>query len=409
MAEAPELKRSLSLWLLTLYGLGVTVGGGIYALIGKVAGHAGLFAPVSFLVAAVLAAFSAFSYTELVARFPKSAAEAVYVEEGLRRPWLAVLTGIGLVGVALVSAATLAIGFVGYFRALVPVPDWLAIGAVVLALSMLAAWGIRESALAAAAVTVIEVGGLLAVIAAGGGLLADSRHALAELVPGWDATTWAGILAGSFLAFYAFIGFEDMDNVAEEVEDVTRVMPRAILLTLAVTTALYMAVAIVAVLAVPPEELAASGAPLALVFERGSGWPATAINLVGVLAVVNGILVQIILASRVLYGMSRRGWLTASLGRVHARTQTPLIATFAVAAAILVLALGFAIEELARTTTLITLVIFALCNASLLALKRRGPPPAGIRPVPAWVPTVGLVVSVAFAVLELGQRFGLIG
>ena len=406
MAQAPELKRSLSLTLLVLYGLGVTVGGGIYILIGKVAGRAGLYAPVSFLVAAGLATFTALSYAELSARFPKSAGEAVYVEEGLGRPSLAIITGFLLVGVGVLSSSALSTGFIGYLHTMVRLPEWLAVTALVGGLGLLAAWGIRQSASFAALVTVIEIGGLLLVLWAGRDLLADLPSRMDELLPPLEAGAWLGVVGGSVLAFYAFIGFEDMVNVAEEVKDVTRTMPRAIILTLALTVVLYLGVATVAVLALAPAELAASGAPLSLVYERRTGQPATAINLIGVLTVVNGILIQIILASRVLYGMSQRRWLPAVLGRVNARTRTPLVSTALVVGAVLGLGLAFPMEELAQATTLATLVVFTLINASLVGLKRRGPTPQGAPSMPVWVPATGFVVSLAFAVLEAADLVG---
>ncbi len=183
MAQAPELKRSLSLPLLVLYGLGVTVGGGIYILIGKVAGRAGIYAPVSFLVAAGLATFTELSYAEPSARFPKSAGETVYVEEGLGRSSLAIVTGLLLVAVGVLSSSALLIGFVGYLHTMVLLPEWLAVAGLVGALGLLAAWGIRESAIFAASVTVIEIGGLLLVMWAGWELFAELPSRVDELLP----------------------------------------------------------------------------------------------------------------------------------------------------------------------------------------------------------------------------------
>src|SRR4030067_3016 len=169
MTEPVTLKRSLSLWLITFYGLGTILGAGIYVLIGKVAANAGLYAPVSFLVAALLAGFSAFSSAEPSARFPDSAGEAVYVEEGLHLRGLSILVGGLIILTGIVSAATIANGFVGYLHVFVTIPDSLALSAVVLGLGALAAWGIRESVLAATAITLIEVGGLLFILAVAGG------------------------------------------------------------------------------------------------------------------------------------------------------------------------------------------------------------------------------------------------
>jgi len=401
MTEPVTLKRSLSLWLITFYGLGTILGAGIYVLIGKVAANAGLYAPVSFLVAALLAGFSAFSYAELSARFPKSAGEAVYVEEGLHLRGLSILVGGLIILTGIVSAATIANGFVGYLHVFVTIPDWLAISAVVLGLGALAAWGIRESVLAATAITLIEVGGLLFILAVAGGSLGQLPERLPELLPPLQAGIWQGILLGAALAFYAFIGFEDMVNVAEEVKNPERNLPRAILLALGISTLLYLLVSLTAVLSLPPEELAVSRAPLALIYSHTTGGSPVVISLISLFAVVNGALIQIIMSSRVLYGMSRAGWLHAALGNVHPFTRTPLLATALVTLVVLTLALWLPLETLARITSFIILIVFSLINLSLLRIKRRDPRPAGVRVIPGWIPWAGFLSSSAFVLYQL--------
>jgi amino acid transporter len=185
-----------------------------------------------------------------------------------------------------------------------------------------------------------------------------------------------------------------MVNVAEEVKDVRRTLPRAILWTLALTVVLYLALSITCVLVVPPEELGDSDAPLALVLERATGQAPFGISLVALLAMLNGALVQVIMASRVLYGLSRDGQIFAAFGRVHPRTRTPLLATAAVTAIVAVLAAGFELAALAEAAALITLVVFASVNLALVGLKRRGNPPEGVIRVPFWVPLCGFAVSV---------------
>jgi amino acid transporter len=399
----PTLKRSLSLPLLTFYGLGTIIGAGIYVLVARVAAYAGLYAPLSFLLAALLAAFTGFSYAELTARYPKSAGEAVYVQEGLRRRELSLLVGFLIIVTGVVSAATIVNGFVGYLHIFVPVPDALAITLVVLVLGGLALWGINESVVAATVITLIEVGGLLFIVFVAGDSLATLPARLPELVPPADPAVWQGILLGAFLAFYAFIGFEDMVNVAEEVRDPVRTLPRAILLTLAAATALYILVALVAVLALPPAELAETRAPLALIYERSTGQPPTLITVISLFAIVNGALIQIVMGSRVLYGMSREGWIPGWLGRVHARTRTPHFATALVAAAILVLALWFPLEALARFTSFVILMVFALINLALTRIKRRDPHPPGVRLYPAWIPWCGFLSTSGFVLYQFAD------
>jgi amino acid transporter len=399
--HAPRLRRRLNLVLLTLYGLGTTIGAGIYVLVGKVAGRAGEHAPVSFLVAAVLAGFTAWSFAELASRFPKSAGEAVYVHRGLGRVGLAVVVGFLVIAAGVVSSATLAQGFTGYFREVIAVPPWAGTVGIVVVLSAIAVWGIGESVIVASLLTVVEVCGLLMVVWAGRGVLADFGGVMSTLAMPLEALPWAGVLAGSYLAFFAFIGFEDIVNVAEEAKNERRTLPAAIGLTLAVTTVLYLAVVMVAVRALPVGELAESSAPLVAVFERQTGRTGNVLSVIGVFAVVNGVLIQIIMAARVLYGMAAEGWLPASLAAVEPRTGTPMLATAVVAAVILVLALSVELEILAETATLFILGVFTLVNASLVSLKRRKAEPLGTVSVPLWAPVVGAGVSALFLVLTL--------
>ena len=177
MAQAAELKRTLSLAQLVLYGLGTILGAGIYVLVGKVASLAGPYVPVAFLVAALLTVFTGLSYAELAARYPRSAGEAVYVQEGFHRRALSLLVGFLLILTGMVSSATIVNGFVGYLHVFVTVPDWLVITLLVLLLGALAAWGISESVMAASLITLIEVGGLILVILVAGNSLAHCRCA----------------------------------------------------------------------------------------------------------------------------------------------------------------------------------------------------------------------------------------
>jgi amino acid transporter len=284
-----------------------------------------------------------------------------------------------------VSAATISNGFAGYLGELLPVSRAPAAVGIVIGMGLLTAWGVRESVGVAAVITLVEVGGLVVVI--------------------WAASDFSA----SLLAFYAFLGFEDMVNVAEEVKDVRRTLPRAILWTLALTVVLYLALSITCVLVVPPEELGGSEAPLALVLERATGRAPVGISLVALLAMMNGALVQVIMASRVLFGLSRDGQILAAFGRVHPRTRTPLLATAAVTALVAVLAAAFELAALAEAAALVTLVVFASVNLALVGLKRRGNPPEGVIGVPVWVPLCGFAVSVGalgWRVLEASRAVG---
>jgi len=381
--------------MLVLYGLGTIVGAGIYALVGEVAGRAGMYAPFGFLMASALAATTVLSFAELSARLPLSAGEAAYVHEGFGVASLATFVGLVVATAGCVSAATVANGFVGYLAELATVPRAPVIIGFTATLGLVAAWGIRESAAAVAIMTLAEVAGLVLLIAVAWPT-ADVGARAAELLPPLSVDVWTGISAASLLAFFAFLGFEDMVNVAEEVRDVTRTLPLAIVIVLVLSTALYVALATVVVLVVEPSELAATDAPLALVYERATGSPAHVLSIISMLAMVNGALVQIVMAARVLYGLARQGSLPAIFARVEAATRTPAVATAVATATVTVLALAFPLALLAQGTSMLMLVSFSLVNLSLVRMKRRGPPPEGIWRVPAPVPMVGFVVSVAF-------------
>ena len=396
----PTLKRSVGLLLLTFYGIGTILGAGIYVLVGEVAGRAGFYAPLSFGLAALLAVFSAFSYAELAARFPFSAGEAVYVEEAFHQPALSALIGYLVVTIGVVSSATLVHGFTRYLGIFISAPDWLVIGGSALAMGMIAAWGVKESLAIAAVMTLIEIFGLLLVVWVGAGSVLD-RGIIEVLatVEGNAVFSWGGILGGAFIAFYAYVGFEDMVNVAEEVREPHKTLPRAIILALAVTTVFYFLVSITAVLVLTPAELTSSSAPLAMLYEKATGNPPIVISLIGLFAVINGALVQIIMASRVLYGMGNRGWAPRFIAAVHDRTQTPVRATALVSLTILLLALWFPLITLAQITSFLTLLLFMLINAALIVIKHKQPSVDGVTSYPPAIPWLGiLTISIFLAV-----------
>jgi amino acid transporter len=213
--------------------------------------------------------------------------------------------------------------------------------------------------------------------------------------------TWIGIAVGSFLAFFAFIGFEDMVNVAEEVHRPEHTMPRAILLALAFSTLLYIAVALVALSTLPPSELADSEAPLAAIYATLTGREPLLITFIGMFAVINGALIQMIMVSRIIYGMADRGWLPRRLGHIHRVTRTPVVATVLVASLVLALALSGTTEALAKATTYGLLLVFGLANLSLWRIKRAQVHPPGIIRIPRWVPALGCIASLAVILIQL--------
>lgn len=396
-----ELKRSISLPLLVLYGLGTIIGAGIFVLIGKVAGAAGLYAPVAFLLASVIAGFTAFSYAELSSRFPKSAGEAVYLEEAFHLSWLSKGTGVTIAGIGVLSSATIVNGAVGYLQFFIPLPAPAIIVLMIVLLTLLAGWGISESVAVAATTTMITIIGLLAVVFYNAGHLATLPERLPELMPPFDTGIWGAILLGAFLAFYAFLGFEDMINVAEEVTDPHRNMARSIILTLIIATLLYVLVATTAVLTLPAGQLAASHAPLVDLIGSGDLRDETIIAVISSIAVIDGALIQIIKSSRILYGMSRQKLLPPLFGQVHAIRRTPLVATATVALLVMAASLTLPLLTLAEATSFITLLLFAVINLALWRIKRCGREPRAGIDIPVWVPACGFVLCALFIVVQI--------
>jgi APA family basic amino acid/polyamine antiporter len=408
-AEQPTLNRTLSLAQATLYGLGVTIGAGIYVLIGAAAARSAMSAPIAFLVAAVVMSLTAASFAELVGRVPVAAGEAAYARVAFNSDALATAVGLFVVCIAIVSASAISVGTAGYMSVFVGLPEPVLVTVVVFAMGAVAAWGIKESVLFAGALTLIETAGLVLIVVTGILFVPDLFFRFAEALPSFAVPgTTSALLSTTLLAVFAFIGFESLANVAEEVRDPAITLPKAIFLTLVISTILYMLVIWVALVAVPLPELINSSAPLALVFERVTGASPRIMSAIALIATLNGIVVQIIMASRVLYGLGRQGQLPSIFGKVNARSRTPTLATAVTVALVLLFALFLPLHELADLASRLTLLVFAMANLSLAWIKRRGdPPPEHAWIVPTWVPWAGCVSCLALFVIELSVGDGM--
>ena len=392
------LKRTLTLSQITLYGIGTILGAGIYVLLGEVALASGNFTPVAFLVAAVVVSFSAYSYRHLARRFPYSAGEAVYMQEAFSSIQLSRVVGLAIVFSGIVSAATIARGFTGYFAILITLPDALMILLLVIGLTGLACWGVKQSVFVAVATTIIELFGIALVIWASFDSLPTLLDQPQQYFVPKTLPAWSGIAAGAFIAFYAFIGFEDMVNMAEEVKDPEKNMFRAIVLALLVTASLYIIVALCAVAAVSMDELAGAKAPLVLIIERNTSFPVSIMALISLVAVVNGALLQIIMCARVLYGMGKRNMVPRPLARVHGGTQTPVLATILVGACVLIFALTLPLVTLAKITSTLILGVFSLVNGALLTLNWR----TNHRTMTELLlPAIGVVICLVFIFVQI--------
>lgn len=400
----PALQRRINVPLLVLYGLGTTIGAGIYVMIGATAGKAGAYTPLVFLLASVMAGFSAASFAELSTRFPVSAGEAAYIRGGLGLPNLSLLIGLAIASSGAISSATLLQGGVGYLQGLVEADKSILFLALLLALGGIAAWGIAQSMILAAIFTIVEILGLCLIIVYAPADPATLTLDLFAQAPPLSLAMLSGISGSILLAFFAFIGFEDMVNVVEEVKKPKRTMPMAIFLTLGITTLLYLWIAIIAVSVVPPVELGKSPEPLSLVVRSLDGLDNRLISLAAIAAVLNGVVIQIIMASRVLYGLGNLGQLPPVFARVSGLTHTPLVATATVCLTIVLLGLTLPLTALAATTSSFTLAGFALVNLSLWRLKGKEPVVEGAFHVPRSVPLLGFLISAGFLILQLVRK-----
>ncbi len=392
-----SLKRNLGLGLLVFYGVGIMVGAGIYVLIGVAAGAAGIYAPLAFALAGLLALPTAMSYAELSARIPKSAGEAAYLLRAFKSPVLSQAVGLLTVVTGTIAAAVVLQGGVGYLRVLVPLDVQVLIIVMGGILTAIAILGVVESLIVAALFTVTEVAGLLIVSFVGlTGPVALDWTALAPIAEhgGLSGLAFAGILG-----FFAFIGFEDIVNMAEETKRPEWTLPRAIYWSLGITTVLYILVTLAAVRTVDSGALGESRQPLALVYETATQNSAAFLVIIAVAAATNGVLAQIILAARVLFGLGENAAWLSVFTHAHPRFRTPILATVLAGVAVILCALYLPLVSLAEWTSILLLAIFASMNLALIALKRQEPE-APYR-VPALVPWVGFLASGAAMITSL--------
>ncbi|MCD6527059.1 MAG: amino acid permease [Desulfuromonas sp.] len=397
----PTLKRSLTLIPLVMYGLGTTIGAGIYALVGELAQQSGMLSACSFIFAAILASLTALSFAELSSRFPQAAGAALYVQQGFHSVKLARFVGLLVVSAGAVSSAALINAFALQLQPFLDLPRVLLIAITTALLLILALWGIVQSVVVAGIITILEVGGLLCVIIAGHDVLTTVSQQWLALLPGVSLGDWKTIFSGGLLAFYAFIGFEDMVDVAEEVKNVQRTLPYAILITVVITSILYLLIMLSALLAMPIEQLATDPAPLTTLFHLYTGYPPEIMSIISLFAIINGALIQMIMVSRVLYGLSSRQQLPRWFNRIHPHTRTPTNATLTAAATIATLAFIGRLDSLAITTSLLMLCVFTLVNLALWQVKHQHPVPKSSFNLPSWWPFLAASISVFFLCNEL--------
>ena len=396
------LSRDIGAGLLLLFVVGNLLGAGIYAIVGEVAREAGGLVWISFGLAAVLAALTAGSYLELATRYPRAGGAGLYVSQAFGRPLLTVFVTVGITASAVTSAAVSARAFAGdYLPAFVEPPVVLVVVVFLAALTLLNLAGASESLKVNVVLTLIILAGLAIVVVEGVATLAsgDAELGAALEVPEGEALPLA-LVGGAALSFFAFVGFEDSVQLAEETKNPAKTFPKALFGGLAVATVVYLLVAVASVVVVPPDELADADGPLLAVVREGSlGVPPEVLAAVALVALTNTALLNLVAAARLLYGMSNRGVLPRALGTVWEKTSSPAVAVAVVALLAIALAVTGDLAELADTTVLLLLVVFTLVNASLLKVRGEESERDHVS-VPLVVPLAGAVVSGALAVFQ---------
>ena len=371
-AASTQLNPTITRTMLTVFVIGDVLGAGIYALVGEVGAEVGGAIWASFLLAGALALFTAASYAELVTKYPEAGGAALYIHRAFKQPFFTFVVAFAVMASGVTSAATLATAFGGdYLSEFVELPNVLVGIAFVAVLSLINFRGIKESVGLNLGLTAIELTGLLLVVVIGAALLLDGGGDPGRAL---DFKTGSSVplavLGGGALAFFALIGFEDSVNVAEETKEPSRVYPRALFLGLGVAGTVYMLVTVIASMAVETSKLVESDGPLLEVVDHGPlGVPTKLFAAIALFALTNGALINLIMASRIVYGMSNEGIVPAVFGRVHAGRRTPWVAIVFTAALALVLVTLGDLESLADTTVLLLLIVFVCVNVAVLVLR----------------------------------------
>ncbi|WP_016823307.1 APC family permease [Streptomyces viridosporus] len=392
------LKRTLTTPLLYFFILGDVLGAGVYVLVGQVAADAGGAVWVPLLAALLLALLTAASYAELATKYPRAGGASHYATRAFG-PFVGFVAGFCMLAAGIVSVAALARGFGGdYLSVFVTLPVGLVAVLFLAGLALVNARGIKESTRANVVATVVEVGGLLVVVALGAWLLLRGDGDPGRLVqlgtPEKGAA--AAVLSGSVLAYYSFVGFETSVNVAEETRDPRRSYPRALFGALVTAGAVYVLVGVAASAAVPTGRLAESSGPLLEVVKEAGGVPTWLFGAVALVAVANGALLTGIMSSRLAYGMARDGLLPSVLTKVLPGRRTPWAAIAVTTALAALLALTGDVATLASSLVLLLLVVFLVVNAAVLVL-RRDPGEVGHFRVPTVLPVLGAASCVLLA------------
>ncbi|MGW9477875.1 APC family permease [Saccharomonospora azurea] len=403
------LKKAIGPRMLLFFIIGDILGTTIYALTGEVAGKVGGALWLPFLIAFVVAFLTAFSYLELVGKYPRAGGAPLYVHKAFGVHLLTFLIAFAVMSSGITSASSAAQAFSGdYLEAIVGenVSGWawlVAIGFLVL-LSVINFRGVSESVRMNVVLTCVEITGLLIVIVFGAYALFTGTHSpnidpdpgrLVRFDP--DTTPLLAVTSATALAFFAMVGFEDSVNMAEETKNPTRSFPRALLLGMSITATIYLLIALITSTLVPTDTLAASDGPLLLVVQAAAPWfPPFVFSLIALFAVTNTALINMMMASRLVYGMAQEHVIPSPFAVVHPARRTPWVSILFTSLLAVILVSTLEIADLGSTTSLLLLAVFTVVNIAVLVLRRDEVEHEHFR-APTWVPILGAVTCAFFA------------
>jgi amino acid transporter len=395
--------------LLFFFVLGDILGTGIYALTGSVAGKVGGALWLPFLLAFLVAFLTAFSYLELVGKYPQAAGAALYTQKAFGIQFLTFMVCFTVMSSGITSASSAARAFAGtYLNEFVTAPTWAVGIAFILLIAYVNFRGASESVKANVVLTCIELSGLLLIIGIGVYAVTQGRADFSRLGEVNTANTSAilAVTSATSLAFFAMVGFEDSVNMAEETHDPSRVFPKAMLLGMGAAATIYVLVAVASSSLVPADVLsgAGSGALFEVVKAGAPNFPSWVFAAIGLFAVANSALINMMMASRLLYGMSRQKVLPKFLSSVHAGRRTPWTAIAFTSAIAVVLVASLDVSRLGSTTSLLLLGVFCIVNVAVLVLRKDRVSHDHFR-APTWVPVLG-IATCAYLVTPLSGRAG---
>ncbi|MGW1679807.1 APC family permease [Saccharopolyspora sp. NPDC002376] len=420
-AQGPGLKKAMGPKLLLFFVVGDIIGTTIYALTGKIAGKVGGALWVPFVVAFVVAFLTAFSYLELVGKYPKAGGAPLYIHKAFGVNFLTFMVAFAVMCSGITSASSGAQAFSGeYLQEIVPgAPSWLVAIGFILLIAAVNFRGVGESAKLNLLLTIAVMAGLAIVIITGGYAIFTgvsdptfTPDPSRLLQFNTDTTPLTAVTSATALAFFAMIGFEDTVNMAEETEDPAKTFPRAVLLGMAITAGIYLVIALITTVLIPTDILSESTGPLLLVVQVAAPWfPPIVFAFIALFALSNTALINMMMASRLLYGMSNEGIIPKQFGLVHQARQTPWVSILFTSALAIVLVSSLKIENLGGTTSLLLLMVFTIVNVACLVLRKDKVEHKHFK-APTWVPVAGAITCAFFASPLTGRplvEYGIVG